>query len=342
MSDSFDEQFNDLTNSIGNLNNIGSIKPNNTEETSDLINKLDELEKKDTDKTENLDINKDRDLINSIYSALEANDFVKTEALINEAQTKEVKNDKLYLAMVMFDMRVNTLDLLGECVEFYDYSQNSNNYKRAYKFSDKVLQDILNKYVNNSYCKNIYVNAKRIIDISKKEQDSSRLEEAANMLSELGNFKDSKSLCEECYSLLKKIKYKETNYEKLLMSRKFWNTSSLDTLNNYKKEIENLNSFKDSEDWLREISVIIEKKQNNDVTFHKIRQFISNIIKLQFLWILIVFFMALSKSHKWFTEESVLMSIYKLSALLSGFCFIGIIIGAIILVIMDIVKKFNK
>ena len=342
MSDSFDEQFNDLTNSIGNLNNIGSIKPNNTEETSDLINKLDELEKKDTDKTENLDINKDRDLINSIYTALEANDFVKTEALINEAQTKEVKNDKLYLAMVMFDMRVNTLDLLGECVEFYDYSQNSNNFKRAYKFCDKVLQDILNKYVNNSYCKNIYVNAKKIIDISKKEQDSSRLEEAANMLSELGNFKDSKSLCEECYSLLKEIKYKETNYEKLLMSRKFWNTSSLDTLNNYKKEIENLNSFKDSEDWLREISVIIEKKQNSDVSFQKIRQFISNIIKLQFLWILIVFFMALSKSHKWFTEESVLMSIYRLSALLSGFCFIGIIIGAIILVIMDIVKKFNK
>ena len=341
MSDSFDEQFNDLTNSIGNITNIDDIKPNNEEETSNLINKLDEIENKDKiEDISNTDKVDDSELINQIFTALENNDFVKAESLIIEAQTKQIKNDKLYLAIVMFDMRVDSLDLLGECLDFYDYSQNSNNYNRAFRYSDKELQDTLNSYVNNSYCKNIYLGAKGILDEAKKANDNSRLEEAANMLSEIGDYKDSKSLFDECCSLLRDIKNKETNYEKLLITRKYWKTGSIDTLNKYKKEIENLKSYKDSDEWLREISVILEKKQKGEETFQKTRKVISIVTQLEFLYLLFVFFMGLARSHGWITINSYNMQLYGFIAGIGALCFVGLIFGVAILVLMDIAHKF--
>ncbi len=259
MSDSFDEQFDNMTASLGNLSNASDDILTYKEEKSNLKNESIIFETADED------LNTDEShLIDQIYYSLENDDFVKAESLIIEAQKKDIRNDKLYLSIIMLDMRVSNLEMLGECLEFYQYSQNSNNYKRAFKFCDKELQNTLNSYVNNSYCKNLYRTAKSLMTESQKEFNTLQLEEAIKLFREIDGYKDSTTLYEQSSALLTDWENKEVTYEKVLSSKDKWKNLTLTNLLNIKKETTELKHYKDSDQLLNELAPILKLKQKQE------------------------------------------------------------------------------
>ena len=257
------ELSNSENNAINNSVKITLIEEENSIngcENQELDHRI-EKGLEDTNKEEQSNIPNASELLNQIFTLLDKNNFAKANDLLLELQNKGLNNGRMYLAKIMIDLETSNLDQLGESFNLYNYSQKSSYFKQAFELCDREIQILLNLYVYRSYCKNVYYNAKILLNEAKDYGDTCKLQEVSRMFEEISDYKDSKECHEFCKKYLKEWDKKEVKYNNILDGRDVWKSASLNELLDIEKEIKDLDNYKESNDLINEIQPYIDKKQ---------------------------------------------------------------------------------
>lgn len=374
MSESTEEQYKDLNLSLDDLSISSEIKPINSEESANLLDKFNEISDKniieftDSDK---IDINKkvekefnnteknesngvkkndseinkindsdimevpniinDSALLDQIFTLLDEKDFAKANDLLIEAQNKGIKKGRLYLAKVMLDMNASNLDQLGDSINFYNYSQNSIYFNEALNLCDKEIQICLKIYVYRSYCKNLYYNAKILLNEAKEYGDINKLQEISRMFAEIIDYKDSKECYDFCKKYLEEWDKKEVKYNNILDGRDIWKSASLNELLDIEKEIKDLDNYKESSDLINEIQHYIDKKQKK-LKKYQIDIKLKKVFLYCLIFVIVICILICSFVNTDFTRNDPTLP------LICFFSFVGIIITVIDLIRCHIFK----
>ena len=142
-------------------------------------------------------------LIKRAFMFLEDGEFDRADEFCEQILNQDPENAHAYLIKLMIELEVREQEQLKDCAAPFD---DSNNYKRAYRFGDLNLKSVLSEYIeyiNNrnkeELLEDMYVKAKHIMSCGD-------FQEAAEKFGDIKDYKDSAILVNECLENAEKEK----------------------------------------------------------------------------------------------------------------------------------------
>lgn len=154
-------------------------------------------------------------LIKRAFLFLEEGDFEKANNYIEAALNQEPENAEAYLAKLLMDLRVSTVEELSNVSEPFD---NNINYKRALRYGDEMLKEKILMFHNNCLnsiaqkederLNNVYSEAMELM-LADTEDD---YKNAVVLFESILNYRDSAELVKKCLIRLDEFE-KDSMYE---------------------------------------------------------------------------------------------------------------------------------
>lgn len=192
-------------------------------------------------------------LLKRAFMFLEDGDFDRADEFCEQVLNQDPENAQAYLGKLMAELRVKRQADLANCAEPFD---NLDNYRKIIRFADNRLKSEIEGYIthinernkSNSLAEQ-YASCVRAMNLAKSEDDYASV---AKRFAELGDYKDSASLSQECFDMAE-IARKDTLYNSacdVLNDNHVWAGKKTDVKAHEDsiKIFESLNGWKDSEE----------------------------------------------------------------------------------------------
>ncbi len=147
-------------------------------------------------------------LLKRAFLFLEEGDFERADNYIEATLNQEPENAEAYLAKLMIDLRVSTIEEFSNVGEPFD---NNINYKRALRYGDEELKEKLTTAHKESVnlqeqkrFEKIYSQAISLMMSGKGDYNK-----AEALFNQIANYKDSTELAQRCNKLSMEAKFNE-------------------------------------------------------------------------------------------------------------------------------------
>lgn len=148
------------------------------------------------------------------FLALEDKEWKKADEFFEQVLNIDPECGVGYLGKLMSELKISSRNELKNCTKPFN---ETNNYKKIMRFGSDELKselieciDIINNRNDENQNEKIYAEASKIANSSK---NANKLYKAAKTLAELGDYKDSAQLAEDCLEKAKKLKEKADKNE---------------------------------------------------------------------------------------------------------------------------------
>lgn len=145
-------------------------------------------------------------LLKRAFMFLEDGDFKSADEYCEKVLDIDPENGQAYLGKLMAELKVKVQEKLKECAEPFD---ESNNYQKAVRYSNKEIADSLKEYVEtikNRNEKNRLINtyneASEMMNSAKNEEDYLK---TADKFESIKDYKNSAELCKKCRNKAEEI-----------------------------------------------------------------------------------------------------------------------------------------
>ncbi len=138
-------------------------------------------------------------LLRRAFMFLEDGDWAKADDFAEQVLNIEPENAEAYVAKLMAELKVRNKEALPDCAEPFD---ESNNFKKAFRFGDKAIKDELNRYITQIKERNEYERLSAVYNNALARMNGANNEAAfvicSNEFESLAGFKDSDELAKSC------------------------------------------------------------------------------------------------------------------------------------------------
>ena len=148
-------------------------------------------------------------LLKRAFMFLEDKDWNSANEYCEKVLDQDPENAMAYLGKLMAELKVSKQEKLADCKEPFTIS---NNYKKAVRFADSKLAEILTGYISHiierneqEETKEKYFNAVYLMESAKSEEDFKRVSE---LFDDLKNYKDSNQLKKDCLKKFEELQLK--------------------------------------------------------------------------------------------------------------------------------------
>ena len=189
-------------------------------------------------------------LLQRVFMFLEDGNWNSADEYCEKVLDLEPQNALAYVGKLMVELRVKTQQSLSDCEEPFD---NHNYYQKAMRFADDTLKDSLTDaitVIKTRILERKYVAALRMKEKAKTDSDYTN---AVKAFKELGDYKDSSSLANECQNTANELfaegKYKTavSMLENAISEQELLDgINILDTLGDYRDSIELKTKYEES------------------------------------------------------------------------------------------------
>ena len=189
-------------------------------------------------------------LLTRAFMFLEDGNWKEADKYCEKVLDLEPKNALAYVGKLMVELHVKTQQNLSDCEEPFD---NHNYYQKAMRFADDTLKDSLTDaitVIKTRILERKYVAALRMKEKAKTDSDYTN---AVKAFKELGDYKDSSSLANECQNTANELfaegKYKTavSMLENAISEQELLDgINILDTLGDYRDSIELKTKYEES------------------------------------------------------------------------------------------------
>ena len=189
-------------------------------------------------------------LLQRVFMFLEDGNWNSADEYCEKVLDLEPQNALAYVGKLMVELRVKTQQSLSDCEEPFD---NHNYYQKAMRFADDTLKASLTDaitVIKTRILERKYVAALRMKEKAKTDSDFTNVVKAFR---ELGDYKDSSSLANECLNTAKELfaegKYKTavSMLENAISEQELIDgIKILDTLGDYRDSIELKTKYQES------------------------------------------------------------------------------------------------
>ena len=270
-------------------------------------------------------------LIKRAFLFLEEGDFEKADNYIEAALNQEPENAQAYLAKLMMDLKISSIEELSTIGERFD---DNINYKRALRYGDEELKEKLETAHKESVKYQEQRKVERIYSQAIAFMMSGKYYEAEALFLNISNYKDSTELAQKCNKFSKEAKFNRIydsacNYKnqltisslskaiELFKSIPDWKDSQdqIYICEKILKETKEKNETKRIEEERQEESARIEEKKRNK------RNKIIEIVVISTISLLIIFliFYSLLVSNRKYNDAMALMNNGKYEEAISAF-----------------------
>ena len=161
-------------------------------------------------------------LLKRAFLFLEEGLVDKADTYVEAVLNQDPENGEAYLAKLLIFLNVKNIDDLATLGKRFD---DNINYKRAFKYGDQKLKDILvtshmncvdaiNKREEQNKCTDIYNKARDLMDFAIQSESISYFKAAIALFNEIPQWKDSREKILNCEKYIADIKVKiETKLE---------------------------------------------------------------------------------------------------------------------------------
>ena len=189
-------------------------------------------------------------LLTRAFMFLEDGNWKEADKYCEKVLDLEPKNALAYVGKLMVELHVKTQQNLSDCEEPFD---NYNNYKKAIRFADNALKSSLTDTITIIKTRILERKYMAALLMQEKAKTDSDYTNAVKMFNELGDYKDSPFLANECQNaadeLIAEERYKTAismlenaiSEQDLLAGVKI-----LDTLGDYRDSIEQKAKYEES------------------------------------------------------------------------------------------------
>ncbi len=136
-------------------------------------------------------------LLKRAFMFLEDGDWAKADDFCEQVLNIDPENPRAYVGKLMADMHVKKQDDLKNLPQPFN---GNPNYPKIIRFADKDLKEEIIGYLNFIADRNITAAYNYALDLMAKAQTEQEFKAVAVKLEALNDFKDSKSLVDECYA----------------------------------------------------------------------------------------------------------------------------------------------
>lgn len=189
-------------------------------------------------------------LLQRVFMFLEDGNWNSADEYCEKVLDLEPQNALAYVGKLMVELRVKTQQSLSDCEEPFD---NHNYYQKAMRFADDTLKASLTDaitVIKTRILERKYVAALRMKEKAKTDSDYTN---AVKAFKELGDYKDSSSLANECQNTANELfaegKYKTavSMLENAISEQELLDgINILDTLGDYRDSIELKTKYEES------------------------------------------------------------------------------------------------
>ena len=155
-------------------------------------------------------------LLKRVFMFLEDGDYKSANEYSEKVLDIDPENSEAYLGKLMVDLKVEKKEDLVNCKAPFD---KNANFKKALRFGDETFVNELNGYIKAINERNIENAYQTAVSTMKKFKDEKIIKALINDFKALGDYKDSKALCEECKERVEAVK-KEKDYKKAVSAMK--------------------------------------------------------------------------------------------------------------------------
>lgn len=200
-------------------------------------------------------------LLQRVFMFLEDGNWNSADEYCEKVLDLEPQNALAYVGKLMVELRVKTQQSLSDCEEPFD---NHNYYQKAMRFADDSLKASLTDaitVIKTRILERKYVAALRMKEKAKTDSDYTN---AVKAFKELGDYKDSSSLANECQNTANELfgegKYKTavSMLENAISEQELLDgINILDTLGDYRDSIELKTKYEESWRSRKELAMVI-------------------------------------------------------------------------------------
>ena len=179
-------------------------------------------------------------LLKRVFMFLEDGDFKSANEYCEKVLDLDPENSEAYLGKLMVDLKVEKKEDLVNCKAPFD---KNANFKKALRFGDETFVNELNGYIKAINERNIENAYQTAVSTMKKFKDEKIIKALINDFKALGDYKDSKALCEECKERVEAVK-KEKDYKKSVSAMK--KAKTVKEFNDLTDDFKKLGDYEDS------------------------------------------------------------------------------------------------
>lgn len=138
-------------------------------------------------------------LVQRMFMFLEDEDYTSAAEYSNRILDIDISNANAYLGALMAELRVPTQDVLQECEQPFD---DKNNYKKALRFADTEMAEVLKGYISsiNERNEEARLSSKyyEAVVLMQNADSEGAYKSVAEALSGLSGYRDADLLAEQC------------------------------------------------------------------------------------------------------------------------------------------------
>ena len=179
-------------------------------------------------------------LLKRVFMFLEDGDFKSANEYCEKVLDLDPENSESYLGKLMVDLEVKKKEDLVNCKAPFD---KNANFKKALRFGDEKFVNELNGYIKAINERNIENAYQTAVSTMEKFKDEKIIKALINDFKALGDYKDSKALCEECKERVEAVK-KEKDYKKAVSAMK--KAKTVEEFNDLADDFKKLGDYEDS------------------------------------------------------------------------------------------------